>query len=143
MVGNGHPFSGAGKLLIFYGVRKLLPAAAFPAGLPVSKGQCHQNRGAGLGENHVAIGDDRRRAGGVLHALRYQQFSIGEAVFQANALCHPCFHTHMEQALGKGGVAAMLGHGGLCCRILRSGEIAIGDAVKVMVKGQTRELVEQ
>ncbi|MEE4661973.1 MAG: MOSC domain-containing protein, partial [Halieaceae bacterium] len=54
-----------------------------------------------------------------LHALRYQRFRIGEAVFEANALCHPC--SRMESALGKGGVAAMLGHGGLCCRVLHGG----------------------
>ena len=64
-----------------------------------------------------------------LHALRHQQFTIGEALFEAGAWCHPC--SRMEEALGKGGVAAMLGHGGLCCRILRGGTIAIGDEVRV------------
>jgi len=64
-----------------------------------------------------------------LHALRYQRFRIGEAEFEATALCHPC--SRMETALGKGGVAAMLGHGGLCAHILRSGVIRVGDAVEV------------
>ena len=62
-----------------------------------------------------------------LAALRYQQFTIGEAVFEATAQCHPC--SRMEQALGKGGVAAMLGHGGLCCKILKTGTITAGDTV--------------
>ncbi|WP_271271051.1 MOSC domain-containing protein [Aliamphritea hakodatensis] len=62
-----------------------------------------------------------------LTALRHQQFTIGDALFEATALCHPC--SRMETALGKGGVAAMLGHGGLCAKILRSGTIRIGDAV--------------
>jgi hypothetical protein len=35
----------------------------------------------------------------------------------------------MEQELGTGGVVAMLGYGGLCARIVESGEIALGDAV--------------
>lgn len=65
-----------------------------------------------------------------LHALRHQRFSIGEVELEAAALCHPC--SRMEAALGQGGVAAMLGHGGLCCRILRSGEMAVGDAVTVL-----------
>jgi MOSC domain-containing protein YiiM len=65
-----------------------------------------------------------------LSALRHQRFAIGEALFEANALCHPC--ARMEEALGEGGVAAMLGHGGLCARILRSGRIALGDAVRVL-----------
>lgn len=67
-----------------------------------------------------------------LHALRHQQFTIGDALFEAGALCHPC--SRMEEALGKGGVAAMLGHGGLCCRILRSGRITVGDTVQVYIQ---------
>ncbi len=74
-----------------------------------------------------------------LHALRYQRFTIGEALFEARALCHPC--SRMESALGKGGVAAMLGHGGLCCTILRSGHVAVGDAVRV--EGHTEDLFAQ
>ena len=35
-----------------------------------------------------------------LIALRHQRFAIGEAEFEATALCHPCLR--MEQALGKG-----------------------------------------
>ena len=65
-----------------------------------------------------------------LNALRYQQFAIGEAVFEATALCHPC--SRMEQALGPGAVAAMLGLGGLCCKILNSGLIKLGDSVTVL-----------
>lgn len=60
-----------------------------------------------------------------LTALRHQQFRIGEAIFEATALCHPC--SRMEKALGKGTIAAMLGHGGLCAKILHSGEIKLGD----------------
>ena len=62
-----------------------------------------------------------------LTALRHQRFRIGEALFEATALCHPC--SRMDQALGKGGVVAMLGHGGLCAKILKGGRIKIGDAL--------------
>lgn len=65
-----------------------------------------------------------------LNALRYQRFSIGDAIFEASALCHPC--SRMEQVLGKGGVSAMLGHGGLCCKILKTGTINIGDTLRVI-----------
>jgi MOSC domain-containing protein YiiM len=46
----------------------------------------------------------------------------------------------MESALGKGGVAAMIGHGGLCCKIIESGWIAVGDAVAVVAPGQNLDL---
>lgn len=76
-----------------------------------------------------------------LHALRYQRFHIGEALFEAGALCHPC--SRMETALGKGGVAAMLGHGGLCCRILTTGRIAVGDQVTVAAEGTTPDMFDE
>ena len=60
-------------------------------------------------------------------ALRHQRFRIGEVEFEAAAHCHPCLR--MEQALGKGAVAAMLGHGGVCAKIIQSGVIRVGDEV--------------
>ena len=60
-------------------------------------------------------------------ALRHQRFRIGEAEFEASAHCHPCLR--MEQALGKGAVAAMLGHGGVCAKVIESGLIKKGDEV--------------
>lgn len=62
-----------------------------------------------------------------LHALRHQQFRIGDAVFEATAWCHPC--SRMEAVLGEGAVAAMLGHGGICAKVLESGLIRVGDPV--------------
>ena len=67
-----------------------------------------------------------------LNALRRQRFRIGSALFEATQLCHPC--ARMEENLGKGGVAAMLGYGGLCAKILESGDIAIGDSITVVTE---------
>jgi len=66
-------------------------------------------------------------AGININALRHQTFSIGNAKFEATAFCHPC--SRMDEALGQGGHAAMLGHGGICAKIISGGSIAIGDAV--------------
>jgi MOSC domain-containing protein YiiM len=63
-----------------------------------------------------------------LLALRHQRFRIGTAEFEATAQCHPCLR--MEQALGQGAVGAMLGHGGICAKILKSGLIRVGDRVE-------------
>lgn len=66
-----------------------------------------------------------------LNALRHQQFRIGDALFEATALCHPC--VRMDQALGQGGTAAMLGYGGLCAKILESGQIRLGDSLSTVL----------
>lgn len=73
-----------------------------------------------------------------LNALRHQQFSIGDALFEATAICHPC--SRMESALGRGGVAAMLGHGGLCAKILETGTIRVGDSICVRSRQQNLDL---
>ena len=73
-----------------------------------------------------------------LNALRHQRFRIGEVLLEAGALCHPC--SRMETALGKGGVAAMLGHGGLCCKILEGGTLRVGH--QLVVEGQNLALFE-
>jgi len=67
-----------------------------------------------------------------LLALRHQRFRIGEVEFEGTALCHPCLR--MEQALGQGAVAAMLGHGGLCAKIITNGTIRLGDQVEKLAE---------
>lgn len=62
-----------------------------------------------------------------LNALRYQKIQIGDALLEAGALCHPC--SRMEQALGDGAIAAMLGYGGLCAKVIRGGRMQLGDPV--------------
>lgn len=70
-----------------------------------------------------------------LHALRHQRIRVGEALLEPNALCHPCLR--MEAALGPGAVAAMYGHGGLCCRVLEGGTLRLGDPVRLESKTQS------
>ncbi len=65
-----------------------------------------------------------------LNALRRQRFRVGDALFEATQLCHPC--ARMEEALGAGGVAAMLGHGGLCAKIIEGGAVRLGDTITVV-----------
>lgn len=64
-----------------------------------------------------------------LNALRRQQFWFGAALFEATQLCHPC--VRMEAELGPGGVVAMMGYGGLCAKVLQTGQIAIGDSLRL------------
>ena len=64
-----------------------------------------------------------------LNALRRQQFWFGEALFEATQLCHPC--ARMEAELGPGGVVAMMGYGGLCAKVLQTGQIAIGESLRL------------
>ena len=87
-------------------------------------------------EHHLNLSDidpgDLRRnlvvKGLNLNALRRQRFRIGGALFEATQLCHPC--ARMEAELGPGGVIAMYGYGGLCAKIISSGHIEVGAAVR-------------
>ena len=60
-----------------------------------------------------------------LIALIGKKFRIGDALFEGTDACEPC--ERMEAALGAGAYNAMVGHGGLCARILQGGKISIGD----------------
>ncbi len=64
-----------------------------------------------------------------LLALKDKEFEIGDAVLRYTGLCHPC--SHMEEALGPGGYNALRGHGGITASVVRSGDIRVGDSVRV------------
>lgn len=69
-----------------------------------------------------------------LIALIGKKFRIGDALFQGTDACDPC--ERMEAALGPGAYNAMVGHGGLCARILQGGKMCVGDSLVVIDEEQ-------
>ncbi len=62
-----------------------------------------------------------------LLSLIDRRFRIGKAVLEGASACHPC--SRMEENLGRGGLNAMRGHGGITARVVESGEIRLDDSV--------------
>ena len=65
-----------------------------------------------------------------LNALKGRKFKIGEAVLEMTGFCYPC--SRMEENLGKGGFNAMRGHGGITCRVIKTGKISIGNKIQAL-----------
>lgn len=66
-----------------------------------------------------------------LVALKGSPFRVGTALCEHTGPCTPC--AFMEQTFGSGALNAMRGHGGICCRVLEDGDVAVGDPVAPIV----------
>jgi len=66
-----------------------------------------------------------------LNDLVGKKLSIGQINVQAHDLCRPC--KYLQETLGKDNIIKeFLRRGGLRCEILISGNIAVGDEIKVL-----------
>mgnify|MGYP003111117739 FL=1 len=68
--------------------------------------------------------------------LRNQTFRMGSVILRGTGVCAPC--SRMEEALGKGGYAAVRGHGGITADIITPGDVGIGDRVIPCADGDLR-----
>ena len=84
-----------------------------------------------MGRDNVDPGELRRNivvSGINLASLHSQTFSIGGAILKGTGDCVPC--SLMEETVGIGGYAAMVGHGGITCVVVESGIVSVGDSVE-------------
>lgn len=63
-----------------------------------------------------------------LFALKDRRFRVGSAVLEGSGECAPC--SLMEAALGPGGYNAVRGHGGICARVIDSGDVHLCDGIE-------------
>lgn len=66
-----------------------------------------------------------------LFSLIGHRFRVGEVLLEGTCIVDPC--KNMEQAMGEGTYAAMMGHGGIGARIIEGGQIHLGDAVQWLI----------
>jgi MOSC domain-containing protein YiiM len=112
LVGDRYSRKDGNRQVTLIGVENLAAIGAFLGGLTVDP--------AAVRRNIVVEGLN-------LLALKERRFRIGDAILETSGECHPC--SRMEEILGVGGYNAMRGQGGITARVLRSGVIAVGDAV--------------
>lgn len=85
-------------------------------------------------EQAVDPGQTRRNivvSGINLLAFNKRRFRIGDVILEMTGPCDPC--SRMETNLGPGGYNAMRGHGGICAKVIASGNISVGDEVRLEI----------
>jgi MOSC domain-containing protein YiiM len=82
---------------------------------------------------HIQNGEHRRNliTGGIrLDSLQGKMFQVGEAVFEYDRPRPPC--VYIQKITQPGMTQALMGRGGICARVVRSGLIRIGDSIVVL-----------
>ena len=67
-------------------------------------------------------------SGVTLLSLLGRRFAVGGVVLEATGVCDPC--ERMEEVLGEGGHAAVIGHGAICAQVVEPGLLAVGDTLR-------------
>jgi MOSC domain-containing protein YiiM len=63
-----------------------------------------------------------------LLALKGRRFRLGDAILEHSGECQPC--SRMEETFGPGGYNAVRGRGGITARVVSSGRVCVGDALR-------------
>ncbi len=85
-----------------------------------------------LGKEYIDPSLTRRNivvSGINLLAFRDRPFKIGDLILEGTGSCYPC--SKMETNLGPGGYNAMRGHGGITAKVLKGGNLSLGDHVEL------------
>ncbi|MBS1259296.1 MAG: hypothetical protein MAG551_02365 [Candidatus Scalindua arabica] len=86
----------------------------------------------------IPAGASRRQimVGGItLNDLIGQNLRMGNVLVRVEDKCNPC--NNMEKRIGRGAKDAMNNRGGIRCRIIRGGELRVGDKITVEDSGCT------
>jgi MOSC domain-containing protein YiiM len=87
----------------------------------------------GTTDVRIQNGEHRRNlitAGIRLNSLQGKMFQVGEAVLEYDRPRPPC--VYIQGITQPGMTEALMGRGGICARVVRSGLIRIGDSIVVL-----------
>ena len=90
-----------------------------------------------LGKEHVETSATRRNiliSGLDFDTVDKQRIQLGSAIIEVTGYCHPC--SRMDENLGEGGRLAMARLAGYLAKVIRSGEVAVGDPVSVLKQSE-------
>ena len=88
---------------------------------------------AGTTDVRIQNGEHRRNlitSGIRLDSLQGKKFQVGEAIFEYDRPRPPC--VYIQKITQPGMTQALMGRGGICARVVRSGLIRVGDSIVVL-----------